>query len=434
MTPASLSPTRLVIHVLRHRWPILLLLALLTVLQVIRAIEVSRQQPTDILIFYDASMRSWHGGDPYQAVSERMLYYYSPLLTWAFRPFIELSYPAVVGLWALLSSVAWICAVMLVVELSWEGPRPVPNCAVLGVVLLSYRFVLNHLLHGQVDLFILLALTLCCGALVRQRHTLAGMLLAFTIVLKMLPILFLGYLALRRSWKALGWSLVGIGLFFLLPVLGYGTERFSGLLQMWWAGPFRSEAISIASDAQESNQSLAATLYRYCLPKPLQPPEDAAPALLKLTELQVLLLVATVSVILVVVVARFLLRQPQRPYTDMLGFALTFVVTHLVVKRSWGYHFVSMVFVYAALVGACAHPGLKSVNRLRLIIGIGAVGFLQNFYSPLLVGKRLSSVISSYGPITASLLILIVILRQTFVWLDNDEASSKLVSSDAKTE
>ncbi|MBI4863945.1 MAG: hypothetical protein HY815_27350, partial [Candidatus Riflebacteria bacterium] len=72
-----------------------------------------------------------------------------------------------------------------------------------------------------------------------------------------------------------------------LPVLRHGWTGYFRLIGQWRSGPLLSEAADPGSDAQESNQGLAAAIYRYGLPAPLPPPEDQAPGWFELTKEQV---------------------------------------------------------------------------------------------------------------------------------------------------
>lgn len=60
-----------------------------------------------------------------------------------------------------------------------------------------------HFLDAQVQIFILLLLTLSMRCLTRQYDVLAGSILAIAGLLRVFPLIFLGYLLIRRRWTSL---------------------------------------------------------------------------------------------------------------------------------------------------------------------------------------------------------------------------------------
>lgn len=391
----------------RRHIAFLLFVALVSLLHVQRAVQVASKQPTDVLIWYDASGLAASNGDPYADVQgERYPYIYPPLFLCLFEPLTWLSYPKAVAAWSLISTAAWIGTVLLGFRMAWPE-RDVPTWALVFVILLPYRWVLNMILHGQVDLVVCLSLVVSCWLARRGRDVAAGFALALAVVIKLLPVVFFGYYALRARWRVV---VAGAGFFVLLffaPAIRYGDARFQELLGQWRRGPLATEIGKPSSDAQESNQGLAATIYRYGLPEPLKPPEDQAPALVRLSVRQVVAIYTVLAglVVLVWAATLFLSRNDQR--ADLLAFALTFIVLHLVSRRSWGYHYVTMAFVYAVLLAAICRSAWPVALKTPLRFAVISTAVLQNFYSPAIVGKRLSAIISSYGPTTLSFVILV---------------------------
>ena len=382
-----------------------------------RASLVADQQPTDLQTFYEASRLAAGGGNPYAPAPHRFTYIYPPFFLCVFEPLTSLSYPTCVRLWALISSIAWLATIVLSVRSCWPPDRPVPLWTYGLVALLPYRWILNHVLHGQIDLIICLMLTLSISASCNGRHVAAGFALAFAVVIKLLPVAFVGYYAIRCRWRTLGSFCIASVALFVSPALRFGPPRFVELLHQWKVGPLLSEIRNPSSDAQESNQGLAATIYRYGLPHPLPPPEEQAPALVKLSVSQVTRIYSVISILIIWLWGRVLHMSRGNPRTDALAFALTFAVLHLVGRRSWGYHYVTMSFVYAVLLATLATYRHRPDLGTRVWLAIVGAGSLQNFYSPVFVGKHYSATISSYGPTTASFVLLIVTITAVILHL-----------------
>ena len=90
-------------------------------------------------------------------------------------------------------------------------------------VLLSVRFIGNNIEHGQINLPIL---ALCTWTIVHAREDrprLAGVMLAAAVLVKPFALLAALYLALRRKWAALGYTLIAGAAMFVLPVLVFGA-------------------------------------------------------------------------------------------------------------------------------------------------------------------------------------------------------------------
>jgi hypothetical protein len=83
--------------------------------------------------------------------------------------------------------------------------------------------------------------------------------------------------------------------------------------------------------------------------------------------------------------------------------SLSYLFLHLVSRKTWETHLVSLILVYGALIAAALSD---RGGRARLWACIAGAAFLQNFYSPLFVGKTWSNLIQAYSPTTWSLLLL----------------------------
>lgn len=69
------------------------------------------------------------------------------------------------------------------------------------------RGLLQTLLYGQINAIIAIMLLTILWCLMQQRRALAGVLLGVISTIKLYPALLLPWLALRRDWVTLGWSL-----------------------------------------------------------------------------------------------------------------------------------------------------------------------------------------------------------------------------------
>jgi hypothetical protein len=95
------------------------------------------------------------------------------------------------------------------------------------LILLNFRPMADTIAFGQIDLALLLALTLALWALRRERDLLAGALVALGTLFKVYPLLLLALFVVKRRW----WALAGFGLGMLvlnglsIAVIGWEMHR-----------------------------------------------------------------------------------------------------------------------------------------------------------------------------------------------------------------
>ena len=62
-----------------------------------------------------------------------------------------------------------------------------------------------------------------------------GLLLGLATAYKVTPALFFVYFAYKRSWRTVGWGLLGLGIFLLIvPSVVIGPQFNGECLGMWW--------------------------------------------------------------------------------------------------------------------------------------------------------------------------------------------------------
>jgi hypothetical protein len=102
------------------------------------------------------------------------------------------------------------------------------SLAAAGVlVALNYRPIADTIAFGQIDIALLLALTLALWSLRARRDLLAGVATAFGTMFKIYPVLLLPFFVVKRRWYALaGFALGMLALNGLaLAVMGWGIHR-----------------------------------------------------------------------------------------------------------------------------------------------------------------------------------------------------------------
>ena len=116
-------------------------------------------------------------------------------------------------------------------------PRPgelaITSGAVLIPLLLTWRYVASNFEHLQVNIAIF-ALTLGGLHLIHERREVSGGLaLGCAAALKVMPALFIPYLAYRRRWRAAALAAAATALLSVTPVAVYGWSRFVDYVGAW---------------------------------------------------------------------------------------------------------------------------------------------------------------------------------------------------------
>jgi alpha-1,2-mannosyltransferase len=147
------------------------------------------------------------------------------------------------ALWLLLNFAALAFVFDLLGRLLYGRPlslRPAPGRLTLAAPALlvplvqSFRYVLSNFEHVQINVVVF---ALALGGLARQargREWTGGGLLGLAASLKVMPVVFIPYLALRRRWRAAaGATLATAALSAGLPALAFGPARFWEYVGAW---------------------------------------------------------------------------------------------------------------------------------------------------------------------------------------------------------
>jgi hypothetical protein len=258
------------------RWDRACLLALLVAFGAelvnvqIRSTRLSRPM-TDLGVYTTAAWAVRAGVDPYDVTDQNGWHYvYPPLLAILMAPLataptggealLAVPFPVTVALWGLFSVLCALLAVhWLASALEATSPDPAVRCQPRGCrrwwrlralpLLICLPPIMGNLVHGQVNLLLLLLLSGMIAAILRGKDARAGLFLSGAICLKVFPCFLIGYIVWRRRWRCLAGCAGGLCLglavipsavvgprsalayhtklvqVVLLPGLGQGTDR-----------------------------------------------------------------------------------------------------------------------------------------------------------------------------------------------------------------
>ncbi len=185
-------------------------------------------QYNNYLLFKNSSIHLQQGKDLYQLFPEETwdLYKYSPTFALLFSPFKFLPDWAGLLLWDLLNALVFIFAVNLLPKLCAKQKNLILLLALIEVVTSLQNEQSNALMAGLILLIFIF--------LEKRNLLIATLLLSFTLYLKLYGalavVLFVFY---PDKWKAAGYTLLWVILFFLLPLPVTGWHHLIALYHNW---------------------------------------------------------------------------------------------------------------------------------------------------------------------------------------------------------
>ncbi|MDQ7990441.1 MAG: glycosyltransferase family 87 protein [Candidatus Dactylopiibacterium sp.] len=150
-------------------------------------------------------------------------YRYPPLTAQLTVPLLEFPAREAGAIWLVLTSLAFIASIWLMGR-QWAQKE---GAGIVYLLSLGLVPMLTTLHAGQVNGFVLLALTAGYVALARGRQGLAGSAIAVAALLKLLPFALVPYLAWRRLWKAFAAALATTVAIMLSAPLMFGADILS---------------------------------------------------------------------------------------------------------------------------------------------------------------------------------------------------------------
>lgn len=204
---------------------------------------IGRSGPDFWILFRGA--RDWfRGGSLYDLVAVKTNHFghvfkVPPFYGMLFVPFVQQDGLTILY-WHRVINMLLVSLILVVMVRSFK----IPLLSVLGVGLLmivTMRPLADTVAYGQIDIMLLLLLTLALVASQRQHDMLAGAAVALGTLFKLYPVLLLAFFVAKRQWRALigfalamiicngiaiavmGWEMHRIYLFEVVPRIGGGT-------------------------------------------------------------------------------------------------------------------------------------------------------------------------------------------------------------------
>ncbi len=286
-------------------------------------------------------------------------YLYTSFFAVLMAPIAHLDLPAAMFVWGALQAIGVVALGLTAGRgLLQLGPRA--TAAMLFLVMTSLP-VLDNVKWGQVSVLVTACVFGACALQHRGRSVLAGTLLAFATAIKLYPAAFVGYLLLRRDWRAVVAFVVGSVLFYcVVPAVALGFDA-------WFAfeRTVAATAGSIDVAANIGSQFLPNVVLRWGF---LHWGQVPAPAWLTTIRIGGYVLAAVCAGL-----AAVSLRQ--RGARATIPIVCLLLAMPLVVQTSWTHYFVFLPFCQVALLVRLVSiaRAANGSRRRRLAFGCAAL-------------------------------------------------------------
>jgi hypothetical protein len=297
-------------------------------------------------------LQLWRGENIY----DEMMFPNPPIMPITLYPLMKL--PAVVGAttWFLIKAALTAVSILLCFRMATQHGERMPAWAEGFIILLSARPILSDLHHGNINLLILFLIVATLYAWRQGYDVLAGILLALAISYKVTPALFVVYFLYKRSWRVVGATLIGLGLFLLvIPSIVLGTSFNAECLYMWWHRILSPYIVHGVKGDQEINQSMVGVVSRLLTESPISSSRYGHQFSVNLVAWDPTLvgyLIKGLSASLLCLLAYFCrTHSSRRNDPRLLGeFALVVLTMLFMSERSWKHHYVTLLLPYTYLV------------------------------------------------------------------------------------
>lgn len=189
---------------------VLLFLVLISFLYLTKAFFLDIYQ--DFNYYYYASQAVFQGINPYLPGGLYTGYIYPPIDLVFLYPFQLLPLPFASKAWIALSLVSLFVSLTIILRVNKQVVFSTFSLSIFALAFLFFpiKFTLGM---GQINIFVLLCLSLAIFYFAKQKEGLSGIFFGLAITVKYFPLFIIPYLILRKKWKILKYLVLTIIVF-----------------------------------------------------------------------------------------------------------------------------------------------------------------------------------------------------------------------------
>jgi len=363
---------------------------------------------SDFTVFWTAGHNFTSGADLYNRTGGAERYIYPPFAAMLFQLFALVPLKVAASIYTFVNFLLFLLFIGLAREVLhyFISDDKKINIALIFGVLCSFRFFWYHTQFIQMNELMIILCLASVNASLKNKEWPAAALLVFAIFIKILPVFFIPWLVLRSNYKMIFKLIVCVVLCITLPWLWRGWQAGITDIHNYYITflePFQNGRV----EPEFHNQSLAAVIYKVCIPTTNDPGYNYQLLPLGFTgaalfyKISFLFLGGLLMGFLVW--ERFILKG-----NTLRGLAMIVICMHLLSGITWEYHLVSLLFAYAVF----AFYFWKKKNLLQKIIFyvLGFFVVLFSFVGKDTVGITLYHYLEGYGVVTWTMVLLFLFM------------------------
>lgn len=310
----------------------------------------------DFSIYYQSIQLLLSNQSPYH--NQGFVINYPPTALLFFFPFGIIPYGLSEKIWTFLSVSALITSIFFILKLVNKKLDILIFLLVFGLAMLSFPVKYN-LGMGQVNLFILLLVSLCFYGYRNNNKNFAGVALGVASAIKLAPVLLLFFFIRKKEFKLVTMAVLTVFSTTFLTIFLFGKE-------LWQEYVFKVfPNLPTIGNNIYYNQALTGFLARIDLSG------DAA----RILNYTILLLLLLISILITKTKRQSLLME-------MNEYSLFIVLSLIGVGLSWQHHFVLLVIPFLAIFYSFQYISKRYLKIFLLLMFLGYILISVNIKNP----------------------------------------------------
>lgn len=341
---------------------------------------------------------------------------YSPLFATIMSGFALFSEKNANILWWLINYSLLIISLVLLKKIT------IPQRLTFGKTVLLYflvyiatvRLIFNNLDSGQANILTLSTIIIGLYFISRKKEIIGAAILAFSVMIKYTPLIFIIYFLVKRKFKLTLAILSFVILYSFLPALFIGFKTNLEYLKNMIHFLTTSTILDPGTMYDYENQSLMSLIFRYFTtytPDPYLPKTFLGLVNLNDRSVDLLNLFINLGILAGILISP---RQKNKnnPFYQNIDYALLFISLILLNLNAWMHNYIFLTMAFFITIGYLIVKGIKDKITLILVVIVHALNLLT---AKELCGKSFSYCAHFYSPHTISALIMVfVLLRLKF--------------------
>ena len=360
----------------------------------------------DFTVFWQAGKNFSNNLGLYERIGGAERFIYPPFAAMLFQFFGLFSLQTAGAIWAFVNLIMWLMLVHVMREVFrfTNLSEKLINRTILIAFILSFRYFWYHLMFMQMNLLVLLLSMMGFLFFLRKNTTTASACLVVATGIKVLPIIFLGWMLSKMNVKQWFVTILIAFIIVLLPIIWRGWSLGIQDLNAYYVSflePFQQGRV----EPKLQNYALSAALYKWFVPLTIASPYFSPIIELNLHWVgivyKVLLIISIVIYFIILVYSRFVTKK-----ISLYELSFILLLTHLISGITWEYHLVSLMIVYAVYF-TFERSSLNSIQKvgyysMLIFITFNAIVGMDT------VGKQAYYMSCGYSFLTILMIVLLV--------------------------